>query len=268
MCGPVAAPQVLLLSSPLRLQINAGTAHARFTLSAGETTSFALQYRSMSEKAPQAWDQKAIARRIDDNIRAWRSWSRLHQNYRGPWENLVLHSGRVLQGLTYYPTGAIVAAATTSLPEAPGGSRNWDYRFCWVRDGSLTLEALWVAACPDEAHKFFDFMTGAALSQMRRDADLQIMFGIGGEHDLTEREIPHLSGWRASRPVRIGNGAWNQRQIDVYGELLGSVYLLRDRLRQLESTPVWLTRLQSDGRKKTKVFGRCEANPATSSIRN
>src|SRR5262249_21330179 len=115
----------------------------------------------------------------------------------------------------------------TSLPETSGGNRNWDYRFCWVRDGSLTLEALWVAACPDEASKFFDFLTGAALSQMQRGVDLQIMFGVGGEHDLTERELSHLSGWRGSRPVRIGNGAWKQRQVDVYGELLGAVYLLR-----------------------------------------
>jgi GH15 family glucan-1,4-alpha-glucosidase len=130
----------------------------------------------------------------------------------------------------------MVAAATTSLPETPGGSRNWDYRFCWVRDGSLTLDALWVAACPDEAHKFFDFMAGAALTQMRRGGDLQIMFGVGGEHDLTERELPHLSGWRKSRPVRIGNGAWNQKQIDVYGELLNSVYRLRERLKTLDGT--------------------------------
>jgi GH15 family glucan-1,4-alpha-glucosidase len=141
-----------------------------------------------------------------------------------------------LQGLTYYPTGAIVAAATTSLPETSGGNRNWDYRFCWVRDGSLTLEALWVAACPDEASKFFDFLTGAALSQMQRGVDLQIMFGIGGEHDLTERELSHLSGWRGSRPVRIGNGAWNQRQVDVYGELLGAVYLLREQLQAVDGT--------------------------------
>jgi GH15 family glucan-1,4-alpha-glucosidase len=93
-----------------------------------------------------------------------------------------------------------------------------------------------VAACPDEASKFFDFMTGAALTQMRGRTDLQIMFGIGGEHDLTERELPGLSGWRASRPVRIGNGAWNQRQLDVYGELLDSVYVLRERLQTLDST--------------------------------
>jgi len=119
---------------------------------------------------------------------------------------------------------------------SPGGGRNWDYRFCWVRDGSLTLEALWVAACPDEAHKFFNFMTGAGLTQVRRGIDLQIMFGIAGEHDLSERELPHLSGWRSSHPVRIGNGAWNQRQIDVYGELLGAVYLLREQLKSIDNT--------------------------------
>ncbi len=229
-------PIVLRLSSPVHFELNGDTATGRFTLKAGETVSFAMQYRSSSEDPPESWDQEAITRGIDDSIRAWTSWSLLHQQYEGPWQELVLHSGRVLQGLTYYPTGAIVAAATTSLPETPGGSRNWDYRFCWVRDGSLTLEALWVAACPDEAHKFFDFLTGAALSQVRRGAELQIMFGIGGEHDLTEREIPHLSGWRGSRPVRVGNGAWNQRQIDIYGELLGSVYLLRDRLKELDPT--------------------------------
>ena len=226
----------MLLCSPVPVALEESTGRARFSLKAGQTASFALQYRASWEQPREAWDQKAIDRRIEDTIKAWGSWSKLHQNYEGPWQELVLQSGRVLQGLTYFPTGAIVAAATTSLPETPGGSRNWDYRFCWVRDGSLTLEALWVAACPDEAHKFFAFMTGAALTQMRRGADLQIMFGIGGEHDLTERELPHLSGWRASQPVRIGNGAWNQRQLDVYGELLGSVYVLRERLQALDST--------------------------------
>ena len=130
------------------------------------------------------------------------------------------HSGRVLQALSFAPTGAICAAATTSLPEVAGGTRNWDYRYSWVRDASFTIEALWVAACPDEANEFFDFMTTAAAGSLDRGGDLQIMFGIGGERDLTERELPRLTGWRNSAPVRIGNGAWRQRQLDVYGELL------------------------------------------------
>jgi GH15 family glucan-1,4-alpha-glucosidase len=96
------------------------------------------------------------------------------------------------------------------------------------------MEALWVAACPDEAHKFFGYLAGAALTQVRRGVDLQIMFGIGGEHDLTERELPGLAGWRGSRPVRIGNGAWNQRQLDVYGELFGAVYQLREQLAEID----------------------------------
>ena len=112
--------------------------------------------------------------------------------------------------------------ATTSLPETVGGERNWDYRYTWVRDASLTMAALWVAACPHEANKFFAFLANAASSGLQRGADLQIMFGVGGERDLSERELPHLAGWRGSRPVRVGNGAWLQRQLDVYGELLGA----------------------------------------------
>jgi GH15 family glucan-1,4-alpha-glucosidase len=135
----------------------------------------------------------------------------VHQRYEGPWSDLVYHSGRVLQSLMYQPTGAIVAAPTTSLPESEGGERNWDYRYAWVRDASFTLDALWVAACPDEANKFFSWMTGTVASQIEGGSDLQIMFGIGGEHDLSERQLPHFSGWRDSRPVRVGNGAWNQR---------------------------------------------------------
>ena len=158
--------------------------------------------------------------RLDDTVAGWRSWSALHQSYDGPWRELVQHSGRVLQALTFAPTGAIVAAPTTSLPETVGGERNWDYRYTWVRDASLTMEALWVAACPDEANLFFVFLADAAAPMPQRGADLQIMFGIGGERDLTERELPHLAGWRGSRPVRVGNGAWTQRQLDVYGELL------------------------------------------------
>ena len=165
----------------------------------------------------------------------WRSWSALHQSYEGPWRELVHHSGRVLQALTFEPTGAIVAAATTSLPETVGGERNWDYRYTWVRDASLTMEALWVTACPDEAHKFFDFLAGAAASQLHQGTDLQVMFGVGGERDLTERVLPHLHGWRGSRPVRVGNGAWNQRQLDVYGELLGAAQRLVEQLGQVDA---------------------------------
>ena len=106
--------------------------------------------------------------------------------------------------MTFAPTGAIVAAPTTSLPETVGGERNWDYRYTWVRDASLTMEALWVAACPDEADKFFAFLANAAASGPQRDADLQIMFGIGGERDLSERELPHLAGCGAA--ARSGSG--------------------------------------------------------------
>jgi GH15 family glucan-1,4-alpha-glucosidase len=136
--------------------------------------------------------------------------------------------------MTFAQTGAIVAAPTTSLPEVVGGERNWDYRYTWVRDASLTMEALWVAACPDEANKFFGFLADAAASGPQGGADLQIMFGVGGERDLSERELPHLAGWRGSRPVRVGNGAWLQRQLDVYGELLRAAQRLVDQLGELD----------------------------------
>ena len=167
-------------------------------LRAGETLSFALHHRTTSQPRPRAWTQAKIGERLDDTAEAWRTWSSLHQSYDGPWADLVRTSGRVLYGLTYFPTGAIVAAPTTSLPEAPGGSRNWDYRYTWVRDASFTLEALWVAACPHEANKFFDYLADAAAAHVAGGGDLQIMFGIGGEHDLTERELGHLSGWRTA----------------------------------------------------------------------
>ena len=116
-----------------------------------------------------------------------------------------------------------------------GGERNWDYRYSWVRDASLTMEALWVAACPDEADDFFAFMATAAASGVGPDDALQIMFGVGGEHDLSERTLGHLSGWRDSAPVRVGNGAWDQQQVDVYGELLGAASRLTDQLHHLDA---------------------------------
>lgn len=165
-----------------------------------------------------------------DTTKAWQSWAELHQRYDGPAQAQVRHSGRILQGLTYQPTGAIVAAATTSLPEEVGGSRNWDYRYSWIRDASFTLKAPWVAACPEEAGRFLAWIIGTVGTSLHHAHDLQIMYGVGGEHDLSERELPHLSGWRNSRPVRVGNGAWNQTQTDIYGELLDAVLVYREKL--------------------------------------
>jgi GH15 family glucan-1,4-alpha-glucosidase len=224
----------LMLSTSASFAIEGATATASIRLAAGQETVLALGHGDMSSPALTAWTAREITARLDDTVVGWRSWSALHQSYVGPWRDLVHHSGRVLQGLTFAPTGAIVAAPTTSLPETVGGNRNWDYRYTWVRDASLTMEALWVAACPDEANKFFVFLADAATTQPGRTSDLQIMFGIGGERDLTERELPHLAGWRGSRPVRVGNGAWTQRQLDVYGELMGAAQRLVDKLGQMD----------------------------------
>jgi GH15 family glucan-1,4-alpha-glucosidase len=224
----------LLLSTPVDLAVDRATATGRFTLAAGESAAFSLQHGQIWDLALTAWAQEEVAARLDDTIEGWRSWSAMHQNYEGPWRHLVHQSGRVLQALTFQPTGAIVAAPTTSLPETVGGERNWDYRYTWVRDACLTMEALWVAACPDEANRFFGFLADAAASQLDRGTDLQIMFGVAGERDLTERELPHLRGWRGSRPVRVGNGAWDQRQLDVYGELLGAAERLVEQLGELD----------------------------------
>jgi GH15 family glucan-1,4-alpha-glucosidase len=225
---------VLVLSTSVELAIDGSIARAHFSLQAGEQVSFALQHMASWEKTQGVCNQSAITNYMHDTIVGWHTWSELHQRYEGPWRDLVHHSGRVLQALMFRPTGAIVAAPTTSLPESIGGERNWDYRYTWIRDASFTLNALWVAACPDEAHWFFTWMAGAVATQIRRGAELQIMFGVGGERDLSERSLNHLAGWRDSRPVRIGNGAWNQRQLDVYGELLDAAYRLRDQLSELD----------------------------------
>ena len=173
-----------------------------------------------------------MQRESTDTAAGWRSWEAEHDIYAGPHRELVRLSSRVLKGLTYRPTGAIVAAPTTSLPETVGGERNWDYRYAWIRDASLTLEALYIGACSDEAVEFVSFMTSSAGGRAG-ERSLQIMYGIGGEHDLTERELSHLRGWRDSSPVRVGNGAWGQTQLDVYGELLNSLYLYRAQLGEL-----------------------------------
>jgi GH15 family glucan-1,4-alpha-glucosidase len=206
---------------------------ATFAVTAGERRGFSLRWAAPEIRdAPQPTPADAVRERIEDTVAAWRSWEAEHDVYDGPHRDLVRHSARVLKALTYRPTGAIVAAPTTSLPEAVGGERNWDYRFSWIRDSSLTLEALYIGACSNEAEEFVSFMTSAAGGRAK-EGSLQIMYGIGGEHDLSERELPHLTGWRGSRPVRVGNGAWNQVQLDVYGELLNALHLYRERLGDL-----------------------------------
>jgi GH15 family glucan-1,4-alpha-glucosidase len=230
----IGGSDVLVLSGPGPIAVGESSASGRLPLAAGASASFALHHCKRVERgAARVWSQSEINQRLDDTMAAWESWSDLHQAYEGPWRDLVHQSGRVLQALSFQPTGAICAAATTSLPETAGGNRNWDYRFAWVRDASFTIEALWVAACPDEANEFFDYMTTSAATSVARGDNLQIMFGIGGERDLTERELPHLPGWRNSAPVRVGNGAWSQRQLDVYGELLNTVYRLSDQVTEL-----------------------------------
>jgi GH15 family glucan-1,4-alpha-glucosidase len=224
----------LVLTDPVGVDIVESRAQGSATLHAGERLHFALHRSTLEQTPARIWSQEDLAAQVDNTIAAWQSWCDLHQSYDGPWADLVHLSGRVLQGLSFQPSGAIVAAATTSLPEGIGGERNWDYRYSWVRDASFTMEALWVAACPDEAEDFFAFMTTAAASGIGPDQGLQIMFGVGGEHDLTERELPHLEGWRNSRPVRVGNGAWSQQQIDVYGELLGAAHRLADQIGKID----------------------------------
>ncbi len=225
-------PSRIAVTAGVSVNVRDATMHAVFTLAEGEHAGFALRWASVeaSEVEPTPADQ--VAARIADTVEGWRSWEAEHDVYEGPHKDLVRFSARVLKGLTYRPTGAIVAAATTSLPEDEGGERNWDYRFAWIRDASLTLEALYIGACSDEAENFVSFMTSAAGGRVK-GGSLQIMYGIGGEHDLTERELPHLRGWRDSRPVRVGNGAWGQTQLDVYGELLNTLYVYKERLGEL-----------------------------------
>lgn len=234
-----AGGAVLSFSTPGDFRPGTDTAQARLSLRAGDTAGFALHSAARdpgtggSGGRPVFWSQAEIARRLEDTVQGWTSWSGMHQNYRGPWQDLVAGSGRILQALSYYPSGAIVAAPTTSLPEVAGGTRNWDYRYSWIRDASMTLQALWVAACPDEAGNFFQFLATAAAGGLAAGQDLQIMFGVGGERELPERELAHLPGWRGSSPVRVGNGAWNQRQLDVYGELLDAAATLPQYLEEL-----------------------------------
>jgi alpha,alpha-trehalase len=221
------------LRSSVALTMADSTIGAAFTVAAGEVAGFALRWAPPELRdPPPPTSPNDVGERVEETVEAWRSWEREHDIYEGPHKELVRQSSRVLKGLTYRPTGAIVAAPTTSLPETVGGERNWDYRFAWIRDSSMTIEALYIGACPEEVAEFVSFMTSSAGGRAG-EGSLQIMYGIGGEHDLSERELGHLRGWRDSRPVRVGNGAWDQVQLDVYGELLNSLYVYREKLGAL-----------------------------------
>jgi GH15 family glucan-1,4-alpha-glucosidase len=222
----------IAVAAGVPVAIEGAVMRGSFVLSAGESAGFALRWGAAEASRVDATPAADVAGRLADTAEAWRSWEREHDIYDGPHKELVQFSSRVLKGLTFRPTGAIVAAPTTSLPEDEGGERNWDYRFAWIRDASLTLEALYIGACPDEAEDFVSFMTSAAGGRVK-GGSLQIMYGIRGEHDLSERELPHLRGWRDSSPVRVGNGAWDQTQLDVYGELLNTLYIYQHRLGEL-----------------------------------
>jgi alpha,alpha-trehalase len=221
------------IRSAVPLEVDGSTMLAAFKVREGERLGFSVRWAPPeSQTAPMPTAAEDVTARIADTVEGWRSWEAEHDIYDGPHRDLVRMSSRVLKGLSYRPTGAIVAAPTTSLPETVGGERNWDYRFSWIRDSSLTIEALYIGTCSDEAEEFVSFMTSSAGGRAG-EGSLQIMYGIGGEHDLSERELPHLRGWRESRPVRVGNGAWDQVQLDVYGELLNSLWLYREKLGDL-----------------------------------
>jgi alpha,alpha-trehalase len=208
----------LRLSSSLRIGVEGRTATARTKMKLGDSHFVALSFsdlpgpQTMAEAEDQMWRTGEY----------WREWLTRGSFPDHPWRNYLQSSALALKGLSYAPTGALLAAATTSLPETPHGERNWDYRFSWIRDSTFALWGLYTLGFDREANDFFFFIHDAC---MDNPDDLQIMYGIGGERDLTESTLEHLSGYDGAKPVRIGNGAFRQRQHDVWGALLDSIYL-------------------------------------------
>lgn len=209
----------LLLTSDLELEIDGGTARGTVTLHEDQTAFCALTWGDGELGGPRSSPE--AVERIDSTEEFWREWLRDGKFPDHPWRIHLQRSALVLKGLTYTPTGAIVAAATTSLPETPGGERNWDYRFSWIRDSTFSLWALHTLGFDHEARDFMRFIVDVC----KDHPDLQIMYGIEHERELTEKTLDHLGGYGGAKPVRIGNGAYDQRQNDVWGSLLDSVYL-------------------------------------------
>lgn len=216
----IAGPDMLLLRTPVALRGKNFTTVGEFTVTAGDTISFVLGYGPSHRPPPRAVDPLAA---LEATETFWTRWSS-RCRYKGKWSDQVNRSLITLKALTYAPTGGIIAAPTTSLPEQVGGPRNWDYRFCWLRDASLTLSALMSCGYYDEAVAWRDWLLRAVAGSPEQ---MQVLYGIAGERRIHEWEVPWLPGYRDSRPVRIGNAAFQQRQLDVYGELMGALHQAR-----------------------------------------
>jgi len=217
------------LVTDLRVGFEGPGAHATRNLREGETafaalcwprSQFSASEEFLAEHPPPRTAGEAFER-IERTANFWRGWINHGVFPEHPWQSFLQRSALTLKGLTYAPTGAVLAAATTSLPETPGGERNWDYRYAWIRDSTFMLWGLYTLGFAREANDFFYFMADVA----KDGDDLQVLYGVGGEKELEERVLEHLGGYAGARPVRVGNGAYRQRQHDVWGALLDSVYL-------------------------------------------
>lgn len=208
----------LCLTTDLRLGFEGARARARTTLRDGDKAFVALSWTPHG--APATYED--ANERLVFTADFWHQWLSHGEFPDHPWRTYLQRSALTLKGLTYAPTGAMVAAATTSLPETPGGERNWDYRYAWIRDSTFMLWGLYTLGFDEEANDFFYFIRDVATRE--RD-QLQVMYGIGGEEELTEEMLLHLDGYEGAQPVRVGNGAYAQRQHDVWGALLDSIYL-------------------------------------------
>src|SRR5262245_58282752 len=213
----ISGPSMLVLRTPVALRGERLTTVGEFTVSAGETVPFVLTHCPSHFSPPEPVDAQEALRRTQN---FWKEWTSAHHGT-GPYAGCITRSLITLKALTYQPTGGIVAAPTTSLPEQVGGPRNWDYRFCWLRDATLTLLAFMNAGYYDEAQAWRDWLLRAAA---RSPAEIQILYGLAGEKRLSEWEVPWLSGYEGSKPVRIGNAASGQLQIDVYGEVMDALH--------------------------------------------
>ena len=216
------AGEKISLATDLNLTLEQGRAVGNLKMQAGDSAFVCLSWGDGIGPHPRSYPE--AKERIESSRDLWRDWLAQGSFPDHPWRNHLQRSALVLKGLTYTPTGAVLAAATTSLPETPGGERNWDYRFSWIRDSTFALWSLHSLGFDQEARDFMRFVRKRA---MESGGELQIMYGIGGEHDLTEKTLDHLSGYGGAKPVRIGNGAYDQRQNDVWGALLDSIYVHR-----------------------------------------